>query len=206
MKLFLASEGKHPDSMAALTKFVGGNFRDKKVVYIVTAANGEMGYGSWRGSETLALLKSLVAKVDVVELENYRFENTLERISGHDIIWFAGGMPGYLMYWIRRVGLAKKLPELLKKSVYVGSSAGSMIAAKTLYSAERFPGDEEFGAHFIPGLGLVDFEIAPHYDEAILPVLKKNWNFGKLYLIKNGEVITVVDGKVKVLGKERILG
>ncbi len=39
----------------------------------------------------------------------------------------------------------------------------------------------------------------------ILPEIKKHWKKGKLYLLKNGEVITVVDKKIEVLGEKRIL-
>jgi hypothetical protein len=40
MKLFLASEVKHPDSLKKLEEYVGG-FTNKKIAYIPTAANGE---------------------------------------------------------------------------------------------------------------------------------------------------------------------
>ncbi len=205
MKLFLASEGKNPETIEKLTKFVGIPFSNLKIAYIVTAANGE-GYGSWRGSETLQIVKNLGAKVTVIELENYLFDNPIEKIQGNDIIWFAGGQPGYLMYWIRRAELDKKLPEFLKSGmVYVGSSAGSMIAGPTLYAAENFPDEQEIGASLIPGLGYVDFEIFPHFEEEMLPMIKKFWKKGKLCLLKNGEAITVVDGKVTILGEERFI-
>lgn len=206
MKLFLASEGKHPESLQKLEKFLGQPWQKLKIAYIPTAANGETGYGSWRGSETIQIVKKLGAKVTVIELENYIFEDTLERIQGNNIIWFAGGQPGYLLYWIRRTGLDKKLPEFLKSGmVYVGSSAGSMIAGPTLWAAENFPDEQEIGAHYIPGLNYIDFEIFPHYEENQLPVIKKFWKKGKLCLLKNGEAITVVDGQVKILGEERFL-
>lgn len=206
MKLFLASEGKNPESLAKLEKFLGRPWKELKIAYIPTAANGESGYGSWRGSETIRIVKDLGAKVTIVELENYLFEDTLEKIRGNDIIWFAGGQPGYLLYWIRRVGLDQKLPEFLKSGmVYVGSSAGSMIAGPTLYVAESFPGEQEVGAHFIPGLNYVDFEIFPHFEDDWLPTVKKSWQKGKLCLLKNGEAITVVNGQVKILGKERFI-
>ncbi|MEK7526626.1 MAG: hypothetical protein AAB546_04050 [Patescibacteria group bacterium] len=43
MKLFLASEAKHPDSIEKLKKFIGG-FEGKSIAYVPTAANGENPY------------------------------------------------------------------------------------------------------------------------------------------------------------------
>lgn len=204
MKLFLASEAKA--TIGPIEKFVNKPLGECEIAYIVTAANGEMGYGSWRGSETIQIVEGLGAKLTVVELENYKLENTFEKISGKDVIWFAGGMPGYLLYWIRRVRLDKELPKLLKKGmVYVGSSAGSMIVGPTNYMAENFPSDQELGAGIIPGLGYVDFEILPHYEDSWLPMVKRYWKKGRLCLLKNGEAITVVNGHIAVLGEERFV-
>lgn len=204
MQLFLASEATHPDSLKKLDNFVGG-IEDKKIAYIPTAANGE-GYGSWKNGDSIEVVKSLETKVSVMELEECINNDVKRLIDGADILWFAGGMAGYLMYWIRRVELDKALGELLDKGlIYVGSSAGSMIAAKTLYSAEWYIGDSEPGASMMSGLGLVDFEIYPHFEEKVLPELRRRWKQDKLYMLKDGEVITVMDGKIEVLGETRVI-
>ena len=54
--------------------------------------------------------------------------------------------------------------------------------------AEWFIGEEEPGASLVPGLGLIDFEIYPHFEDKLLPQIKKLWkkDQGKLYMIKNG--------------------
>src|SRR3989344_8856033 len=129
-RLFLASEAKHPESMEKLEKFVGG-FRGKTILYIPTAANSEEVYGSWeKGSETWKLVNTLGAKVTAVSLEDYKNSSVLRELAGKDIIWVAGGMAGYLMYWARRCELDKHIDEYLEAgSVYVGSSAGSMVCA-----------------------------------------------------------------------------
>ncbi len=205
MKLFLASEIKHPESLKKLRRFVG-DFSRKRIVYIPTAANGEY-YGSWKGGESIQRALSMgAAKFDVVQLEDNCYQDVISQIKGADILWIAGGMSGYLLYWIRRTELDKALPEILDRgTIYVGSSAGSMICARTQYSPEWFLIEPEPGASLVPGLGLVDFEIYPHFEDDQLPEIKKRWKKGELYLLKNGEVITVVDGKVKVLGEKRVL-
>lgn len=206
MKLFLASEAKHPDSIEKLKKFIGG-FEGKSIAYIPTAANGENPYGEWKTeSSTWKLVNTLGANVTPVVLEEYKNSSVIDLLKGKDVIWFAGGACGYLMYWIRRCELDKHLPDLLKNgSVYVGSSAGSMVTAQTLSVTEWYLGESEVGASLFPGLGYVDFEIYPHFEDEMLPEIKKHWNGKKLCLLKNGETITVVNDNVTVLGEERFL-
>jgi peptidase E len=205
MKLFLAAEAKHPESIKRLRSFIGDGFDSKSVVYVPTAANGEA-WGQWKEGESLKIAKSLWKNLKIVQLEDIGRDQTLEEVIGKpDILWIAGGMPGYLLYWVRRTKLDKYLPKVLEgETIYVGSSAGSMICAETNYLAETFPNEEEPGAALLPGLGFIDFEIFPHFEERYMEVLEKSWDKGDLYLLKNGDVITVVDGKVTVLGEERI--
>jgi peptidase E len=124
-----------------------------------------------------------------------------------DIIWMAGGACGYLMYWIRRTGLDKHLPELLKdnKRIYVGSSAGSMITAPTLDICEWYIGENEVGASSIPSLGLVDFDFYPHYEDNLYDEIVKHYHGNTMYLLKNGEVMIVENGDIKISGEERIV-
>jgi dipeptidase E len=204
-KLFLASEAKNPASMERLENFVGG-LKNKSIIYCPTAANAEDGRGSWQNSETLKIVQKNCANVEIIELENFDKEDVVSKFENKDIIWMAGGMPGYLLYWLRRFSLDILIPKLLEKgSVFVGSSAGSMICGPTNYASEIFPGDEERGGALLPGLGFVDFEIWPHFEEQHYPILKEKWHHGKLCLLKNDEAITIDNGKVKILGEERFL-
>lgn len=204
MKLFLASEAKHPDTISKLEDYVGG-LKGKNIAYIPTANNGENPYDEWRtDSATWDLIKE-IGNAEPVVLEEYRDESVLDKLRGRDIIWFAGGACGYLMYWVRRCGIDENIKELLNKSVYVGSSAGSMITYKDLKIADWYIGESEVGASYIPGLDLVDFEIYPHYEDHLYDQIKSLYKGKKLYLLKNGEEIIVEDDKVTVIGEERII-
>ncbi|MBI3887767.1 Type 1 glutamine amidotransferase-like domain-containing protein [Candidatus Microgenomates bacterium] len=204
-KLFLASMAKDPKSIKDLDKFVGG-LKNKSVAYCPTAANAEQGRGRWKESETLNIVKSLGLNIEIVELENFDNEDVVSKFRNKNIIWMAGGYSGYLAYWLRRFSMETVIPELLKKgAIYVGSSAGSMVCSKTNFASEMFPGEEEKGGAIIPGLGFIDFEIWPHYKEEHMAMLKEKWCYGKLCLLKNGEAITITDGKMEILGEERFL-
>ncbi len=205
MKIFLSSEGKHPKTIEKLKTFVDGKLSDKKVAYVVTAANGEF-YGAWKASESIQVIKPLFPKFTIVELEDFQQRDVLQTIKSADILWIAGGFTGYLLYWMRRCGLAQKLPNLLDKGlVYVGSSAGSMACSHTQSASDWYLREPEPGAELIPGLGLIDFEIYPHYQEEFLPEIEKHWHKGRLALLKDGEVITKVNDTITWLGEERWL-
>jgi dipeptidase E len=204
-RLFLASEAKNPKSYKKLQDYVGG-LRDRKIAYIPTAANGEEPYGSWEKGATYNLVKKSGAVVEPVLLEDYKNKSVLKKLKGKDIIWFAGGMCGYLMYWVRRCEIDKKINELLKSGIiYVGSSAGGMVTAKTLDIAEAFLDEIEQGAKVIPGFGLVDFDIYPHYEDNMFADIKRVWRGGDLYLLKNGEALIIEGNKVEIFGQKRIL-
>lgn len=208
MRLFLASEAKNPLNFKKLSDFVGG-FEGKTLVYIPTAANGERPYGSWeKESSSWMLVQTLGAKVVPVVLEEQTTEEVMENLEKADVIWVAGGACGYLMYWMRRHGLDKILPKLLKKNkTYIGSSAGSMITSKSLSVTDWYIGEEEKGAGIIPGLGLVDFEIYPHLQNDQLDQIKKlreeNQTNMPLYVLKDGEAITIEGSKFEIFGEER---
>ena len=208
MRFFLASRINNPESLAKLENFLGAKFATKTVAYIPTASNGEKAYGDWKDSDALAMARKNFKSVHIVELEDCWERNLLPEFDNVDIIWFAGGYSGYLLYWIRRAKLDKALPDLLKKgAIYLGSSAGSMACSKTQYSAELFD-DAETGASLIPGLGYLDFEIRPHYTDDMFESTKKKWgkiDKGELCLLKDGEVITIDDGMVEILGEKRFI-
>lgn len=207
MRLFLASRAKNSKTIEKLKDYIGG-FDNKKVVYIPTAANAENGWESWKNSETWKMLQKLVPSVTLLQLEDYRNKSAITKIASikPDIIWFAGGMPGYLMYWIRRCSLDSYLPKILDQgTLFFGSSAGAMITGKSLQVATFGFVDNEKIAKDIKPLNLVDFDIFPHYQDNYLSKIKEKYKGGKLYLLKDGEEIIVEDGKIQVIGEERVI-
>jgi len=204
MKLFLASEAKHPDTVKELEEFVGG-FINKKVAYIPTAANGQ-GWESWKDGGTWDLVNKIGFDLDLIQLEEINNpEQLTERLMSKDIVWFAGGMLGYLSYWARRVSLDKNIGDVLNKVVFVGSSAGSMLLCNDSKMVTWEFVDKEYGAEYIKPLGVVDFDIYPHYDDHLYDQIKSLYKGKKLYLLKNGEEIIVEDSKITVIGEERII-
>lgn len=164
-----------------------------------------MGWESWKSGGSWSLVNKLNANLELVLLENYRDESVLDSFKDKDIIWFSGGMLGYLSYWSRRCSLDIHLKEILENKIYVGSSAGSMLLCNDSNMIEWDFVDDERGASVVKPLGLLDFDIYPHYEESLYEKIKKGYTGKKLYLLKNGEEIIVEDNKVTLVGEERII-
>lgn len=205
MKLFLASEAKNPVTLKNLENIAGG-IKGKKVAYIPTAANGEEGWESWRQGGTWQIVKGLGADLKLVQLEDFKNNFKKEDLGTPDIIWFAGGVPGYLMYWIKRCSLDAILPGILSRGcLYVGSSAGAMVAGQSLEAAAWGFVDGERGSENIKPLGLVDFDIYPHYRPELNSRIKSLYKGKKLYLLENEESILVDNKKIKIFGRKKVI-
>lgn len=205
MKLFLASQAKHPKTIKNIENFVNG-FKGKKIAYIPTAANAEEGYGIWKTGGSWKTVNSLGSDVKAIVLEEFRNESVIEILINSDIIWVGGGYWGYLMYWFRLCGIDKALPEMLEKGIiYIGSSAGANICSRTLEIAKIHHDGGEPGAEIFPGLGLIDFDIYPHYQPKYHDRINSMYKGNRLYLLEDGESVEVSNSNIKVNGVEKLI-
>ncbi len=139
------------------------------------------------------------------------------------LVW--GGDPVFLSYWMRRSGLADVLPSLPGKTVYLGVSAGSIAATSTFAETYREPrrgSGEELSTEDIvfdtpdgelcmilvkaQGVGLVDFAIIPHVDNADHQdmAIAEQWAAripAPTYAIDDQTAIKVTDGNVEVVSE-----
>jgi peptidase E len=207
MELFLAAQAQHPETQSKLQARHTEPLNEKKIAYIPTASNAK-NWGAWRTSAGYQTALQTGAEITVTELETMSRPEIERAILGADIIWVGGGQPGYLLYWLRRHFLDEALTDLFHNDphkLYVGSSAGSMIFSPEQTLAGWEINGETPERDIPPGLGLINFEIFPHYDESLLPEIKKLWVQGALWLLKNGDVIVVNGEKTTVLGQKNVL-
>jgi dipeptidase E len=204
MKLLLTSGGITNKSIAkALKKMVKGRIR---FAFIPTAANVEDSDKKWLINDLNNCQK--LGTVDVVDISAIPKKLWLPRLKKANVIFFGGGNTTYLMKQVAKSGLKKELPLLLKQRVYVGLSAGSIIASRTLFASSDylFYGAETVGAP--KGLGFVDFNVRPHLNSKHFPnvrdsKLKKiKWKFqGKVYALDDDSAILVDGNKIKVISE-----
>jgi dipeptidase E len=224
MKLLLTSAGITNDSIhKALVDMLGKPVAQSNIVCIPTAiyaAPGGNGF-AWRELKDLSEMgwKEL-AILELTTMTTIREEHWLPTLEAADLIWVGGGITLYLCYWIQTSGFAKKLPELLKKAVYVGVSAGSMVVTDSLninrveLARTGIYYDDEYDEAAPPNAGsdrtvkLADFVIRPHLNSDYFPAATlenmENWAAKvdvPLYAIDDQTAIKVVDGKIEVISE-----
>jgi len=145
----------------------------------------------------------------------------------HGRVAFWGGDPLYLSYWMRESGLTGLMPSLRREMVYVGVSAGSMVASSTFGETFRSPPNGsgnlitsedivfttpggEITRTFVTmqGAGLVDFALIPHLeheDHADASLVNAEKWAARLpvpvYAIDDETAIKVTDGAVEVVSE-----
>ena len=212
MKLLLTSDGITNASIAnALIELAGKPFKDLKLAYIPTAANIDVDDKSWQVGH-MAVIKNLGFKFfDIVDISALPKENLEIRLKDSDILLFEGGRTTYLMDWIKKSGLDKLLPELLKTRVYVGISAGSIAATPnlsiadsgTLYYENLVEKNRDEKA-----LGFVEFLFRPHLNSKDFPMvnhevlerLAKNTS-ETIYALDDASAIKVDGDKIEVVSE-----
>lgn len=138
-----------------------------RVAFVLTA--GEVYETTpWRDADRKALM-DLGYSVFDVDFKGMDQEQLKPALEPAQIIFVAGGNTTYLFEHAHASGFSRMIRELLAGGrLYIGSSAGSILAGPTV---EPFMEDDlpELPKGFVlrnsKGLGLVDDVILPHYPE-----------------------------------------
>lgn len=120
----------------------------------------------WIEGDRRALIDLGYDVIDV-DLKGKSASDLEQSFTRADIIFVAGGNTTYLLVEARRSGFDTIIRDLLARGkIYIGSSAGSILAGP---SVEPFLTEDlgELGRNFAVGsptcLGLVDYIMLPHY-------------------------------------------
>lgn len=195
-------------TVSNLLKTIEPDLKNKTVTYIPTASKVEkLGFfvkiSKWK-------LERLGLAVDELEVSEASYEMIVSKLEKNDIIYVTGGNTFYLLQELRRTGADKILiREIEKGKLYIGESAGAIIAAPDIgYSAKMDRAEKAPDLREYSGLNLIDFYVVPHY---------KNWEMGKaaeeiihtysnsldLKIIRDTQAILVEDKKVRILDKQQ---
>jgi len=213
MKLLLTSAGISNTSIHnALVDLLGKPVAEATALFVPTAiyalrGGGEIARGVIRGSIGDPFCEMGWKSLGILELTalpSIKQELWVSRLQETDALLVGGGDCQYLCYWMKRSGLADLLPSLLRKMVYVGLSAGSMVMTRfgTTYNGHTLPPESD------KSLGMVDFALHPHLDHEWFPE-NSFPNLEKLaatlpmtsYLIDDQTAIKVKDGIIGVISE-----
>ncbi len=102
-----------------------------------------------------------VRRMDLCDRRNGR--QITEKLSEYDMVFLGGGHVPTENALFREIGLREAFAGF--NGIVMGISAGSMNCAELVYAQPEMPGEAVDPAYrrFIPGLGLTDCNILPHY-------------------------------------------
>ena len=177
MRLLLTSAGiKNTSIRNALIDLLGKPIAECSALCIPTASYGHPQGGpgaAWRfiaGRARTPLCELGWKSLGVLELTalpSIDEELWVPMVQETDALLVGGGDILYLCYWMRQSGLADLLPSLRRETVYVGVSAGSMVATPN-FGEEYYDRDTPTGISD-KALGLVDFSLLTHLDHERFP-------------------------------------
>ncbi|MBO9205469.1 MULTISPECIES: Type 1 glutamine amidotransferase-like domain-containing protein [Niastella] len=213
MKLLLTSAGISNTSIrSALVALLGKPISAASALFVPTAIYGIRGGGDIvrrvingsLGDPFCELGWKSLGLLELTALPSIKQELWLPLLQETDALLVGGGDCQYLTYWMQQSGLAELLPSLLRKTVYVGLSAGSMVMTRfgTTYGNHTLPPESD------KCLGWFDFALHPHLDYESFPQ-NSLANLEKLattlpmpsYLIDDQTAIKVTDGAVEVISE-----
>jgi dipeptidase E len=132
MNLLLTSAGfTNQTIIDALADLTNLPLNKSKVSFIPTAANMEDVDKGWLVDD-LDACRKIFKSIDIVDFSALPKEVWLPRLQGADVIVVGGGHTGHLMRTIHSSEFANEVRDLFKNRIYVGISAGSMVAGPQL--------------------------------------------------------------------------
>ncbi len=147
---------------------IEGDHRTKKLLFIPTASEPEVGYKGWVDDERHAF-ESEGFTVTHFSLTDKTEDEVKQAVESSDIVFVGGGNPFYLLSKVQQTNFKeyiRKHVELGK--LYIGASSGALVAGPDLEPAKR---DDALSRapklQDYTGIGLVDFIVFPHWGSII---------------------------------------
>jgi dipeptidase E len=211
MKLLLTSAGLSNTSIVnALLELTECPLNELNLAIIPTASNIEWGDKSWLINDYINCQNLGFKSIDIVDISALSQEMWLPRLEKADVLLFEGGNSFHLIHWIKKTGLSEHLPVLLETRAYVGISAGSMVACKSLdlSTSERLYNEAVGEGSTDEGLGYADVLMRPHLNSPYFPnvtienleVLAREFP-EEFYALDDNSAIKIVDGKIDVVSE-----
>lgn len=217
MKIVLASQGFTTSEIAEKTADLAGKPLSQLNVAIINEAYVTIDEGrdqKWMINELSQIAKYAKGIIAFVNLRAYNATELKKRIDFADIIYIVGGKQIILPKLFKQTGFDVILVEAAKEKVIFGTSAGANVLGKQIedkkYWQEQYGSYEEFLAE--PSLGLVEFNILPHFEredhpkrnkESLTPLLKEH-PF-PLYGVTDTQAVYFDDGEISFAGGEPVV-
>ncbi|OGG02025.1 hypothetical protein A2W14_06315, partial [Candidatus Gottesmanbacteria bacterium RBG_16_37_8] len=184
IKLFLTSQ----ISCVAhhIPRFLSKSPKDLNLAFIDTAAEVEKGDLQWLKKDRQSLVK-VGFKIFDFTITGKKATEIKEKLDKTDVLYFSGGNQFYLLKKMQESNILNLIRDYVRQGkIYIGSSAGSVIAGPDLYIT-RFI-DEARKAYILDsyeGLNLVNFTVFPHWGDEYFKKLYFNQRLKTAYNLKS---------------------
>ena len=186
--------------------FAEQNIRTKEVLFIPTAANVEE-YRDYVDEAKEAFSK-MGFTLEILDVSKASEAEAKAKIGAAQVLYVSGGNTFYLLCELKKKDLVTLIADRVRSGelVYVGESAGAMIAAPSVEYAVMMDDAGDYEAAAQTGLDLVKFYPVVHYGEepfvqSTAKILKAYGGKLKLTPINNAEAIAVHGDKFEILGR-----
>ena len=209
MKLLLTSAGLTTEILRnKFCDLLPGEASNTKVVFIPTAAYAEEPSPAWMEEDINNLKLAGVNQIKLIDISKGSKSEWIETFYDSDVLWFEGGNTYHLLRWVKESGLIDDLEQLLKDRLYIGVSAGSIIAGPDIsLNQDIFPEEEVLRIDNLTGLSLVKFAVVPHYLSESFPKsrdieirnIASRVNY-PIYAIDDSAAILIQGPQVEIIG------
>jgi len=199
-KLLLTSNGfTNPLLGNKFLELVGKPANKIRILYVPTASNVEEDR-SYTKETKKGLIKLGIKEDNLVEFDLDKNPN-YELLSGIDSIFVEGGNTFYLLSKVRQTEFDRKIIDLVSKGVvYVGVSAGSILACKDISIADPFDKNDYITEDF-RGLGLTDKILVPHFqnkEERLIKDFERKTGY-KVTRLSDGQALLVINNLEEII-------
>ncbi len=214
MKLILTSQGFTTNQIAqAVSKLVGKPLQNINIAIINEAyvALSEKRDKRWLIKELSRLEKYIGGVIDFVNLRAYDKVEIRERLQNADLMYIVGGKNFILPDLFKETEFNEVLKEFAQEKAVMGTSAGSIVLGKQIESDEYWKARYDVTNREIENktLGLVNFNIVPHYkredhqkwNKDFLKETLQNNSF-PIYAITDEQAVIYDEGEVSFVGGE----
>jgi dipeptidase E len=199
-KTLLLTSGGMTQMKDEIIKLLQKPAYDVTVAFISTAAKPEENLDYLKNDWNI-MKDELGFNVEEVDIEGKKDHEVMKLLELKDIIYVEGGNTFYLLKAMRACKFEKVIRKLLKSGkVYIGVSAGSIVAGKTIKTSNWKNPEPDFGVKNLKGLNLVPFDIFVHYKPENAEIIKQKIKNPKKRL-KQLKILTD-DQAILVQGKE----
>jgi len=179
--------------------------KDNNLVFIETAAEPEEGDKEWLENDRQALINAGF-KVSNYTITGKSKDQLKAYLNPFNYVYLSGGNTAYLLEQSQKSGFISLIKELVqeKGKVYIGTSAGSIIAGPRL---PDYFSDENANLKDRNGYGFVNFTILPHWGSehfedrylgGRLKIMYKE-NQVPLVALTDNQYVHVLDGKAEII-------